>query len=75
MEGARAAVHHRGKGRKVAEAPSKYAAMSPAQLARSLKKLEADMHAHARNLEFEQAAQVRDEIGRLKQQGLGLPPT
>ncbi len=75
MEGARAAVHHRGKGRKVAEPVSKYATMTPPQLARALKKLEADMHAHARNLEFEAAAQARDEIGRLKQQGFGLPPT
>jgi protein-arginine kinase activator protein McsA len=32
------------------------------------------MYEHARNLEFEQAAKVRDEINELKQQSVGLPP-
>ena len=40
---------------------------------REIKKLEAEMLQHARNLEFEQAAQLRDEIGRLKQLELGFP--
>jgi len=31
------------------------------------------MHQHARDLEFEQAAQVRDEIDGLRRDGLGLP--
>ena len=31
------------------------------------------MYQHARDLEFEQAAQLRDEIAELRQQGLGLP--
>jgi excinuclease ABC subunit B len=31
-----------------------------------IKKLETEMHRLARNLEFEQAAQVRDEIERLR---------
>ena len=38
-----------------------------------IKKLEAQMHRHARNLEFEQAAQVRDEIERLRHQSFGPP--
>ncbi|MCA1799424.1 MAG: excinuclease ABC subunit UvrB [Xanthomonadaceae bacterium] len=74
MEGARAAVHHRGKGRRVAEPASPYTSMSPAQLGSALKKLEAKMHKHARDLEFEDAARVRDEISRLRREGFGLPP-
>ncbi len=42
--------------------------MSPAQLAKLLKQLEATMQQHARDLEFEQAAMVRDEIHRLREQ-------
>jgi len=37
-----------------------------------MKKLEAEMYKKARNLEFEEAAKLRDEIERLKQIELGL---
>ena len=47
-----------------------YALLDPAQLAARLKQLEAKMHQHARDLEFEEAARVRDEIHRLRTQGL-----
>ena len=60
----------RGKGRKVAEAGTDYGLLDPAQLAARLKQLEARMHKHAQDLEFEQAAKVRDEIHRLRTQGL-----
>ncbi|KFL36690.1 excinuclease ABC subunit UvrB [Arenimonas donghaensis] len=71
MEGARSEPEEtRGKGRKVAEADADYAAMDPAKLAVRLKQLEAKMHQHARDLEFEDAARVRDEIHRLREQGL-----
>jgi excinuclease ABC subunit B len=33
------------------------------------------MYAHARNLEFEQAAKLRDEIQRIQRLGFGLPET
>jgi excinuclease ABC subunit B len=33
-----------------------------------LKKLENTMYGHARNLEFEDAARMRDEIAEIKQQ-------
>lgn len=39
-------------------------------LAREIKRLEKQMHEHARNLEFEQAAAVRDTLTRLKQKAL-----
>jgi excinuclease ABC subunit B len=42
--------------------------MGAAQLAKLLKQLEATMQQHARDLEFEQAATVRDEIHRLREQ-------
>ncbi len=50
----------------VAEPATDYASMDPARLAAALKKLEAQMFRHAQDLEFEQAARVRDEIHRLK---------
>ena len=43
-------------------------------MARELKRLEADMYRHARNLEFEQAALVRDQIEELRQLELELSP-
>jgi len=53
---------------KVAEDSSGYANLSEKQLKATLKKLENNMYEHARNLEFEEAAQVRDELARLKEQ-------
>ena len=71
MEGARAGVP--GSPRrfaKVAESPGEYAAMTPAMLATRLRKLEQQMYRHAGNLEFEEAAMVRDRIRELREQGL-----
>ncbi|MEM7450872.1 MAG: excinuclease ABC subunit UvrB [Pseudomonadota bacterium] len=45
---------------------------TPEAVLRKIKKLEQDMFKHARELEFEQAASVRDEIERLRRHGLGL---
>jgi excinuclease ABC subunit B len=62
----------RGKGKKVAEAKASYAAefvgLTPAALARKLKKMEEQMYEHAKNLEFEDAARLRDELAEVKQQ-------
>ena len=41
--------------------------MTPAALSRKLTELENNMAAHAKNLEFEEAAAVRDQIAELKQ--------
>ncbi len=46
-------------------------AMSEKDLAREIKRLEKLMLEHARNLEFEQAARVRDQLARLKDRVLG----
>ena len=45
--------------------------MDEKTLAREIKRLEKLMLEHARNLEFEQAARVRDQLGQLKAQVLG----
>jgi excinuclease ABC subunit B len=65
MEGARSAEERGG-----VDLP--LGAMKPAEIQKRIKKLEAEMMKLARNLEFEQAARVRDEIGRLREAELTL---
>ncbi|MDT8281483.1 MAG: excinuclease ABC subunit UvrB [Gammaproteobacteria bacterium] len=55
------------KLQKVAEEKAIYQAMTPKQLTKNLQKLEKQMYEHSRNLEFEEAASVRDEIERIRQ--------
>jgi excinuclease ABC subunit B len=50
-------------------------ALPPEQAVKRIKKLEAEMMKLARNLEFEQAARLRDEIQRLRQSAFGAPKT
>ncbi|MAY02734.1 MAG: excinuclease ABC subunit B [Gammaproteobacteria bacterium] len=61
--------------RQVAEDSGKYAkdlhSMSPAELAHEIKRLEEQMYESARNLEFEEAAKVRDQIAVLNEQFIG----
>src|SRR5581483_2257480 len=77
MEGARAsAPMPAGRGGKRGKQGAETAApadMRPEVLVRHIKKLEAEMYKKARNLEFEEAAKLRDEVERLKQIELGLP--
>jgi excinuclease ABC subunit B len=73
MEGARRMpTKAKAKGRKVAEENLAYSAdiaqLSPKALARRLEQIEAQMHEHAKNLEFEQAAALRDQLAEIKQQ-------
>ena len=51
---------------KVAESVAEYKVLSPRQAAKQLKRLEEKMYQHARDLEFESAAAVRDEIKLLQ---------
>ncbi len=53
---------------KVAEHAADYKAMTPKQLGKKLKQLEDAMYQYAKNLEFEQAARIRDEIKVLQEQ-------
>ena len=52
---------------------SQYEALDEKDLAREVKRLEKLMLEHARQLEFEQAARVRDQLARLREQALGGP--
>lgn len=73
LEGARVIPGKKGrrsKGR-VAEPQADYVlesidAVTPKAIAELVKKLENRMYDHAQNLEFEQAAQLRDEVGKLR---------
>ena len=70
MEGARfepGELKGRGKAKRVAEPELDYQRLSPSQQATKLKALEQQMHQHARDLEFENAARVRDQIRRLRE--------
>jgi excinuclease ABC subunit B len=77
MEGARqdpepaANGKKRGKGKPAQGLPAN---AKPEQIAREIKRLEGEMFKHARNLEFEQAAGLRDQIEQLRQRELGLAP-
>jgi excinuclease ABC subunit B len=84
MEGARAEGNRPGGGgRRSSNAAKRLAAadvadggvaqMRPEQIVRQIKKLEAEMFRKARDLEFEEAARLRDQIERLKRAELGLP--
>ncbi|MBB1076299.1 excinuclease ABC subunit UvrB [Rhodoferax sp. 4810] len=51
----------------ITESPAEYAILTPTQLIKTIRQLEKQMHAHARQLEFEQAATIRDQIQRLRE--------
>jgi excinuclease ABC subunit B len=73
MEGAREARaapaargRNRGEARRVAEAEAQYRALDPAAAATRMRELENQMFGYARDLRFEDAGKLRDEIKRLK---------
>jgi excinuclease ABC subunit B len=73
MEGAYAGhVPSARKYARVAEEVVEYAGLSPEMLNQKLKKLEKQMYQHAQNLEFEEAARVRDQIRHIQEGNLGL---
>ena len=53
---------------KVAEPSQSYDVMTPQELDKEIRKLEAQMYQHAQDLEFELAAGKRDQIEKLRQQ-------
>jgi excinuclease ABC subunit B len=65
-------VPKRARG-KVVDGKSKYEVLSPEMLMKKAAKLEKQMLKAARDLEFEQAARIRDEIQMLRTEGLGIP--
>jgi len=76
MEGARAEPAGRGRGKAakgargkaVAETPAEYTGLTATQAAAAIRKLETRMYKHAQNLEFEDAARLRDQIHQLREQ-------
>jgi len=57
--------------RKVADERAEYQSMKPEKLLKEIDKLEKQMYEHARNLEFEEAALLRDRLEEIKQLTLG----
>jgi len=75
IEGVTYAAPGRGDMREAlqaAEEAAEYQALPPAVLARLLSKLEKRMYAHAKNLEFEEAAALRDKIQTIRAGTFGL---
>ena len=65
----------RGQARryaKVAEQKPGYMDLPPDLLLKKISQLEEQMYRHARDLEFEQAAEIRDEIARIKEFSLEI---
>ena len=56
----------RAHRRKEAEPKARHERRSAAEIAREIKRLEEQMFEHARNLEFEQAAALRDQVAQLR---------
>jgi excinuclease ABC subunit B len=59
-------------GLAAAQDEARYEAMSEKQIAREIKALEKKMLAHAKNLEFEEAANARDRLSELKRRVFGV---
>ena len=57
---------------KAAQEQARYAGMSEKQLAREIKRLEKKMLDHAKNLEFEKAAEARDQLTALRKSAFGV---
>ncbi len=60
------------KNRKVAEEVGRYEVMTRKELEQKIKTLEEQMYSHAQNMEFEEAARLRDEIKVLQEKFIAL---
>ncbi|KTA86611.1 excinuclease ABC subunit UvrB [Aeromonas salmonicida] len=66
MGGSRSAGKAGRGGRKAAEPQGEYHVRSAGEIAKEIKRMEEQMFQHARDLEFEQAAALRDRIQQLR---------
>jgi len=80
IDGVHPGAYERKSGRRagkeqygIAEEIRKYGAMSPAEVSKQLELLEKQMYQHASNLEFEQAAAIRDKIDLIDKSVFGKP--
>lgn len=71
MDDVKASNDARQQIKQVAEEQAKYASLSPQQLAKRIQQIENAMYKHAQNLEFEQAAKLRDELEHVRKVALG----
>jgi excinuclease ABC subunit B len=62
---------YRSAIRQVADERAEYQSMKPDKLLKEIDRLEKQMYEHARNLEFEEAAVLRDKLEEIKQVTLG----
>ncbi len=76
MEGARS-YQSGGRGgaalARAADERGRYEAMTPEKRLKLIRQLEQQMHKAARDLEFEEAARLRDDIRRVREIDMGLP--
>ena len=73
MEGAYAATGQNRRDRQAAQATAAYDVIGAEpikNISKEIKRLEDKMYHHARNLEFEEAAQTRDLLGKLREKSL-----
>ncbi len=68
-------AHSQRRLAKVAEQYRRYAESDPEILARRIEEVEKRMYKHAENLEFEEAARLRDEVQQLRELGLKALPS
>jgi len=68
MEGSHIGLkYNRKRGKQEEAAEIDYTHFSPKELSKKLNELETKMYEHAKNLEFEQAAQVRNQLQKLRE--------
>jgi excinuclease ABC subunit B len=73
LEGARSDIStDKQRLLKVVEEQAYYATFSPEELAKKIKQLEREMLNYAKNLQFEEAAEVRDKLKKLKGKIIGI---
>lgn len=73
LEGARSDVStNKAHLLKVAEEQAYYTALRPEDLAKRIKQLEREMQNYAKNLQFEEAAKIRDQLKQLKAKIMGI---
>jgi excinuclease ABC subunit B len=66
MEGANSGRMKSSASGRIAEELNPYLGINPAELDKKIREMEKKMYQHARNLEFEEAALLRDEITRIQ---------
>jgi excinuclease ABC subunit B len=68
MEGAHIGLkYNRNRGKQTEVVEIDYTHLTPKELVKKIQELENEMYQHAKNLEFEQAAHLRDQIQKLRQ--------